>query len=88
MENGANAQSYGRCSTREWAIEAKLPVTTEDINRIYDRIDWYNPDSATLGCVISIARFFILRMREYLETGPKSAADGADSATSVAHVRR
>ena len=55
--------------------ERKLPVTTEDLNHIYDVIDWPNPDSVTLWCTISIAWFFMLRMSEYLDRGAKTAGD-------------
>ena len=47
--------------------ERKLPVTVEDLNRIYDKVDWASPDSVTIWCTISIAWFFMLRMGGYLE---------------------
>ena len=48
----------------------KLPVTTEDLNHVYNMTNWDNPDSVTLWCTVSIAWFFMLRMSEYLEKGP------------------
>ena len=50
--------------------ERKLPVTAEDLNRIYNKVEWGNPDSVTLWCSLSLAWFFMLRMGEYLEKRP------------------
>ena len=49
------------------ACRRKLPVTVEDLNVIYSKIDWSSSDSVTIWCTISIAWFFMLRMSEYLE---------------------
>ena len=45
----------------------KLSVTAENLNRIYDKVDWGNPGSVSIWCAISVDWFFILRMCEYLE---------------------
>ena len=45
----------------------KLPVTVEDLSRIYNKVDWDNPDSVTIWRTVSIAWFFTLRMWKYLE---------------------
>ena len=47
----------------------KLHVTAEDLNCIYNKIDWGCPDSVTIWCTIAIAWFFMLRMGEYIEKG-------------------
>ena len=44
----------------------KSPVTIEYLNRIYDKVDWENPDAVTMWCAIAIAWFFAMRMSEYL----------------------
>lgn len=53
-----------------------MPATAEDLNKIYDAIDWENPDSVTLRCVISIAWFSMLRMGEYIDKQSSSAEGG------------
>lgn len=53
----------------------KMPVTADDMEKIYDFADWGNPDSVTLWCTASIAWFFTLR-RGYMEIVPKSDEDG------------
>ena len=49
----------------------KLPVTADDSNCIYKKVNWDYPDSVTVWCTISIAWFFMLRMGGYLEKAPQ-----------------
>ena len=53
----------------------KLPVTTEDLNHIYNMADWANPDSVTVRCAIAIAWFFMLGMSEYIDGGGRASGD-------------
>ena len=45
----------------------KLPVTADDLSRIYNEVDWGNPDSVAIRCEISIAWFPMLHMGEHIE---------------------
>ena len=49
------------------------PVSADDLDRLYDTIDWAYPDAVTLWRTSPIARFFMLRMGEYLAKGSKRA---------------
>ena len=54
----------------------KMPVTAEDLNKIYEAVDWGNPDSVILRCTISIDWFSTLRMGGYLDKHTKLEDEG------------
>ena len=58
LKGMAMLQNLTRGATRrKGPSQRKMPVTADDLGKIYDATDWGNPDSATLWCSVDISWF-------------------------------
>ena len=63
-----------------------MPVTADELGKIYDSAGLENPDSVTLWCAISVAWFFMLRMWGVPGEGPENGRRRrSEFATSVTY---
>ena len=62
MRGAGRLQNLMRGARAKWPAKRKLLVTTEDLDVIYNPVDWPSSDSVTLWCAISLAWFCMLRM--------------------------